>query len=357
MAKKLDELLKQMVDSDASDLHLKTGRPPIFRIHGKLLPTDMDRLKATDLDDFLFTILNDEEQIRLKKERGIDIAYSVPGVSRFRVNIFFQRGTMAMVIRTVPFDIPTLASLGLPSKVEELANLHAGLVLVTGPTGSGKSTTLASVIEYINQRYEKQIITIEDPIEFLFRDSKCSIVQREIGQDTDSYPDGLRMIFRQDPDVIVIGEMRDLETIQTAMSAAETGHLVYSTLHTQDASQTIDRIIDAFPASQQRQVRIQISQVLRGVISQRLVPRRDGKGRIAAVEVMLNSPVIAGLLLDGHTSEIYEAMRSSVENFGMQTLEQSLVSLVNTGKVSMNDALASVLNPGELTELLRGVRK
>lgn len=344
-----------MVAQNASDLHLKVGRPPVFRIHGSLRPSDLDRIKQNDLEDYLFEVLSDTDQERLTKMRGIDVAYSVPGVSRFRINIFYQRSTLAMVIRTIPFDIAGLSDLGLPGKVREIAETNAGLVLLTGPAGSGKSTTLAAIIEHINHNYDKQIITIEDPIEFLFRDDRCSIVQREVGQDTTTFAEGLRMVFRQDPDVIVIGEMRDLETIQTAMSAAETGHLVLSTLHTLDAAQTVDRIIDSFPMAQQRQVRIQLSQVFKGVISQRLVPTADGTGRVAAIEILLNSPAMADLLLDGRTNEIYEVIRGSVENFGMQTLEQSLVSLTVYGKIRYEDARNSCQRISELDAALRAL--
>ncbi|MFH1538341.1 MAG: PilT/PilU family type 4a pilus ATPase, partial [bacterium] len=327
MAKKINQLLENMVSARASDLHLKIGRPPVHRIDGKLHPTDLDRIQQSDMDNFVYDVLSEAEQERFHKQCGIDIAYSLPGVSRFRVNVFYQRGTVAMVIRTIPFQVATLKDLGMPDMVTNLAQQKSGLVLITGPAGCGKSTTLAAIIEHINTNFEKQIITIEDPIEFLFKDKICSIVQREVGADTPSFVEGLRMVFRQDPDVIVIGEMRDLETIQTAMGAAETGHLVLSTLHTMDASQTADRIIDSFPQTAQRQVRLQFSQTLRGIISQRLVKRADEEGRYAAVEIMINSPTIAERLLEGRTGELYEAMRSSVEDFGMQTLEQSLVAL------------------------------
>ena len=344
-----------MVEQSASDLHLKVGRPPVYRIHGKLKPSDLERMKQSQLEDYLFEILSDTDQERLTKTRGIDVAYSLPGVSRFRVNIFFQRGTLAMVIRTIPFDIASIEDLDLPTKVTEIADMHSGLVLLTGPAGSGKSTTLAAIIEHINHKYEKQIITIEDPIEFLFRDDKSSIVQREVGQDTTSFVEGLRMVFRQDPDVIVIGEMRDLETIQTAMAAAETGHLVLSTLHTLDAAQTMDRIIDSFPMAQQRQIRIQLSQVFRGVISQRLIPNKNNTGRVAAVEIMLNSPAMTDLLLEGKTNEIYEVIRGSVENFGMQTLEQSLVALVVYGRIHYEDARNACQKVSELDAALRAL--
>ncbi|MFA6451069.1 MAG: type IV pilus twitching motility protein PilT [bacterium] len=353
---KLDELLKQMCDLGASDLHLKVGRPPVIRLHGDLMNIEnADRISATHMDDFIFDVLNDEDQIRLKKNKGIDVAYSLPGVSRFRVNILFQRGTLAMVIRTIPFKIPTIDDLALPEMVRKLSDMNSGLVLITGPAGSGKSTTLAAMIDYINTTYHKQIITIEDPIEYLFRDNNSSVIQREVGSDTPSFAEGLRMVFRQDPDVIVIGEMRDLETISTAMSAAETGHLVLSTLHTLDAPQTIDRIVDSFPQGQHRQIRIQLSQILRGVISQRLVPKIDKKGRAAAIEIMTNSPAISDHLLNGRTGDLYDSMRGSVENFQMQTLEQSLVALMVFELISYEEARNSCQRISELDSALRAL--
>jgi len=353
---KLDDLLKYMCDHNASDLHLKVGRPPVIRLHGDLTTVeDYPRIRTNDMDDFIFDVLSDEDQLRLKKNKGIDVAYSLPGVSRFRVNVLYQRGTLAMVIRTIPFDIPTMDQLGLPSMVEELAKLNSGLLLVTGPAGSGKSTTLAAIIDYINTHNHKQIITIEDPIEYLFRDSSSSVIQREVGSDTLSFAEGLRMVFRQDPDVIVIGEMRDLETISAAMSAAETGHLVLSTLHTLDAAQTVDRIVDSFSQTQQRQVRIQLSQTLRGIISQRLIPKKDHKGRVASVEIMINSPAVADHLLNGRTGDLYETIRASVENFGMQTLEQSIAALLVHDVVSQEDSRNAAQRISELDAAVRSL--
>ncbi len=353
---KLDELLKTMCEMGASDLHLKVGRPPVIRLHGLLQNLEgAERINSNHMDDFIFDVLSDEDQLRLKKQKGIDVAYSLPGVSRFRVNILFQRGTLAMVIRTIPFKIPTIEELGLPEIVRTLSDMNAGLVLVTGPAGSGKSTTLAAMIDYINTNYHKQIITIEDPIEYLFRDNNSSVIQREVGSDTPSFAEGLRMVFRQDPDVIVIGEMRDLETISTAMSAAETGHLVLSTLHTLDAPQTIDRIVDSFPQGQHRQIRIQLSQILRGIISQRLLPRIDKKGRAAAVEIMTNSPAISDHLLNGRTGDLYDAIRGSVENFHMQTLEQSLVALMVYEQISYEEARNTCQRISELDSALRAL--
>lgn len=353
---KLDDLLEKMVEMKASDLHLKVGRPPVLRLHGILtLLTDLERIKPTDMDDFIFDVLNDEDQIRLKKNKGIDVAYSLPGVSRFRVNILYQRGTLAMVIRTIPFDIPTIEQLGLPEMVTKFAQIHSGLVIVTGPAGCGKSTTLAAIIDYINKNYHKQIITIEDPIEYLFRDENSSVVQREVGSDTLTFAEGLRMVFRQDPDVIVIGEMRDLETISAGMTAAETGHLVLTTLHTLDAPQTVDRIVDSFPQAQQRQIRIQLSQALHGIVSQRLVPRADKQGRAAAVEIMTNSPAVADHLLNGRTGDLYDTIRSSVENFSMQTLEQSLTSLIVNDVITYEDARNACQRISELDAALRSL--
>ncbi|MEW5946445.1 MAG: PilT/PilU family type 4a pilus ATPase [bacterium] len=350
---KLNNLLEHMVERRSSDLHLKIGRPPILRIDGKLHPTDMERIRPQDMSDFIYDVLSEHDQERLAKNRGIDIAYSLPGVSRFRVNIFYQRGTPAMVIRTIPFNIASLEDLGMPEKVTELAEKNSGLVIITGPAGCGKSTTLAAMIEHANMKFEKQIVTIEDPIEFLFNDKESSIIQREVGSDTTSFAEGLRMVFRQDPDTIVIGEMRDLDTISTAMGAAETGHLVLSTLHTMDAPQTVDRIIDSFPQQQQRQIRIQFSQTLQGIISQRLVNLKNGRGRYAAVEILINSPAVSDMLLDGKTGDLYEAMRSSVEDFGMQTLEQSLAALTVHELIDYDEAK---LHASRLTELDNALR-
>jgi twitching motility protein PilT len=353
---KLDDLLRKMVELKASDLHLKVGRPPVIRLHGELtVIQDHERIKTTDMDDFIFDVLSDEDQIRLKKNKGIDVAYSLPGVSRFRVNILYQRGTLAIIIRTIPFEIPSIEQLGLPEMVQKFAQTNSGLILVTGPAGSGKSTTLAAIIDYINKHYHKQIITIEDPIEYLFRDENSSVIQREVGADTLSFPEGLRMVFRQDPDVIVIGEMRDLETVSAAMTAAETGHLVLSTLHTLDAAQTVDRIVDSFPQTQHRQVRIQLSQTLRGIVSQRLVVKKGGQGRVAAIEIMTNSPAISDQLLNGKTGELYETLRSSVENFGMQTLEQSLTALVVNDAVSYETARDACSRISELDASIRAL--
>ncbi|MEW6203142.1 MAG: type IV pilus twitching motility protein PilT [bacterium] len=352
---KLNELLTAMVEQRASDLHLKVGRPPSLRVDGKLTPTDFERLRQQDIDNFILDILNDSDNDRLRERRGIDVAYSLAGVSRFRVNIFYQRGTPAIVIRTIPFNIATLEELGMPDKVRELAEEKAGLLLITGPAGCGKSTTLAAIVEHINMNFEKNIVTIEDPIEFLFSDKMSSIVQREVGMDTPSFAEGLRMVFRQDPDVIVIGEMRDLDTIQTAMGAAETGHLVLSTLHTMDAAQTVDRIVDSFPSSQQHQIRVQFSQTLKGILSQRLVNRMDIAGRYAAVEILTNSPSVSELLLNGKTGELYETIRTSVEDYGMQTLEQSLICLSVHEIIDYEEAVRAAARIPELEGALRSL--
>lgn len=351
----LDDLLKHMVEVGASDLHLKVGRPPVIRLDGNLMATKFDRLSHEDLDNFIDTVLGDDEKARLKQQKGNDVAYSLAGVSRFRVNVLYQRGTLAMVIRVIPFKIPTIEELRLPSMMYQFADMKSGIIMVTGPAGSGKSTTLAAIVEHINRNKHKQIITIEDPIEYLFRDDKSSVIQREVGHDTTSFAEGLRMVFRQDPDVIVIGEMRDLETISTAMSAAETGHLVLSTLHTLDTAQTVDRIVDSFPQNQQRQIRIQLSQTLRGVISQRLVPKITGSGRVAAIEIMTNSPGVSDLLLNGRTAELYDQVRGSVENFGMQTLEQSLSALLVHNEITYDIARNASQRISELDIALRGL--
>ncbi len=342
-----------MVHHGGSDLHLKIGRPPLMRLDGSLMPMEKDRLAKEDVMGFIDSLLNEDQKGKLFKNLGIDVAYAIPGVARFRANILFQRGTPAVIMRTIPFEIPKLEDLQLPAVIPEITNIPQGLILVTGPTGSGKSTTIAAMIQRLNQTERYQIITIEDPIEFLFRDDQCSIMQREVGTDIHSFGDGLKGVFRQDPDVIVIGEMRDFETMHTAITAAETGHIVFSTLHTNDASQTIDRILDSFPTDQQHQLRIQLSMTLRAIISQRLVKTRDGEGRVAAVEILINTPHIADLIVQEQTSGLYDSIRTSVEGFGMQTLEQSLVALMVNGVIDYNESLTVSNRKSEIERAIR----
>src|SRR5213079_884015 len=316
-----------MAKQEASDLHLKPMRPPLVRIRGKLIPVKTDPLKPADLEKMLLPILNRPEREKFDANQSVDIGYGVPGVARFRANLYMQRGTVGAVFRRIPIQVQTLDQLELPMAIRELSQIPDGLVIVTGPTGSGKSTTLAAMISDIAEHEPLHIVTIEDPIEFLFQDKVAAISQREVGTDTPNFREALKNSMRQDPDVIMVGEMRDVETIQTVLTAAETGHLVFSTLHTNNAAQTIDRIIDAFPVDQHKQIRSQLSLVLRGIISLKLVKTKEGS-MTAAVEVMKNSPRIAKLIEEGQTKDILEEMESSVGLYRMQSMNQSLIALL-----------------------------
>ena len=349
----LDDLLKYMVAQKASDLHLKPMRPPLVRLDDRLLPVKGQPLQPQDIEKLVSPVLTPKNKTMLEKRLYVDFGYSLHGISRFRATVFFQRGTLSAVFRRIPFDFPSIEDWGLPAVLYDLCYIPQGLVLVTGPTGSGKSSTLAAMVLEISLHRPVHVVTIEDPIEFLFRDAVAAITQREIGEDTHSFQQALRNTLRQDPDVIMIGEMRDTETISTAMTAAETGHLVLSTLHTNSASQTIDRIIDGFPEGQHRQVRIQLSQVLKGIISLKLVPRNDQPGLIAAVEILRETPKIQKCVLEGNIPEIEEEMEKSVAYFKMQTMNQSLISLVLNGAIKKETALAASTNPGELDMELR----
>lgn len=349
----LNDLLKFMVQQKASDLHLKPMRPPLLRIEGKLLPIQMQPLPPEQIDKLLKDVLNEKQRKHLDENLYVDFGYSLPGVSRYRATVFYQRGTPSAVFRRIPFDFPSLDDWGMPDILYEFSRLPQGLVLVTGPTGSGKSSTLAAIIREISEKRPVHIVTIEDPIEFLFRDSVGAISQRELGDDTRSFHQALRNTLRQDPDVIMVGEMRDPETIMTAMTAAETGHLVFSTLHTNSAAQSIDRIVDSFPEGQHRQVRIQLSQVLKGIVSLKLVARCDGPGLIAAVEILRDNPRITKLILEGNVGEIEEEMDKSVAYYKMQTMNQSLIALILNGAVSRDTAMAVSTNPADLDLELR----
>ncbi len=352
----IDDLVAQMKDLGASDLHLTPSSRPMVRRRGELEPlTDREVLTPEMSQQLIYHILSTEQQKVLETRRNIDMAYSVPGVGRLRVNIFFQRSALSAALRMIPTDIKSLGELGLPQHLEELAAKPRGLVLVTGPTGSGKSTTLAALVDQINNSRYEHILTIEDPIEFLHEHRTCIVNQREIGFDTPSFSDALRSALRQDPDVILVGEMRDLETISTALTAAETGHLVFATLHTQSAPQTIDRIIDVFPATQQDQVRIQLAGTLQGIVSQTLVPTADGLGRVAALEILLPDDAVRNLIRQGKVEQIYSVMQTGTAR-GMQTMEQSLADLMLRGVISREHALARSSRPEQLDALLeRGV--
>ena len=324
----IDDLLEQCVALGASDLHITVGSPPVVRVRGKLVALDgAPELDAATTQGLLYRILSTEQQKRLELDKQIDLAHAVPGIARFRVNVYFQRESIGAAFRQIPQDIKSLEELGLPSTLHDLTKKPRGLVLVTGPTGSGKSTTLAALIDEINRTRAEHILTIEDPIEFVHRHKRCIVNQREIGVDANGFGLALRAALRQDPDVILVGEMRDLETISTALTAAETGHLVLATLHTQSAPSTIDRVIDVFPAAQQGQVRMQLAASLQGVVTQTLLPSADGRRRVPALEVLLPDDAVRNLIRQGKTEQIYSVMQTNTTR-GMQTMEQCLADLV-----------------------------
>ena len=333
----LEKLLRFTVKQKASDLILKAGQPPIFRIHGDLIRMGAEPISREDSEELALSVLNDEQKEQFKEGWELDYAHEIPGVARFRVNIMIQRGRVTSVYRTIPFHVQTSEQLGLPSICQRFSDFPRGLVLVTGPTGSGKSTTLAAMIDYINATKPTHIMTVEDPLEFLHTPQMALVNQREVGTDTLSFPNALKYVLRQDPDVILIGEMRDLETIHLAISAAETGHLVFGTLHTTDAVQTIDRVIDVFPPHQQQQVRMQLSVNLVGVLSQALIKTRDKQGRVAAFEIMEAVPAIRNLIREGKTHQIHSTIQTG-QRRGMMTLDQSLVELVARGLADYESA-------------------
>ena len=349
----IDELLRFMVQQEASDLHLKPMRPPLLRMKGKLLPLKTDPLHPDLLRDMLNSLMTDRMRKKLDDDCAVDFGHSVPGVSRFRASVFLQRGTLSAVFRRVPFDFPSLEDWGLPPILAEFTKIPQGLVLITGPTGSGKSSTLAAMMRIIINTQLVHVVTIEDPIEFLLKDNLGAVTQREVGTDTPGFSAALRNALRQDPDVIMVGEIRDLLTIQTVLTAAETGHVVFSTVHTNGAAQTIDRIIDQFPEGNHRQVRQQLATVLQAVISMKLVERADGEGLIAAVEIMRTSPRIAKLIVDGNLEALEEEIESSVPYYKMQSLNQSLASLVLRGAVARDTAINIAPRPGDLDLMLR----
>jgi twitching motility protein PilT len=354
----LNELLKAALEKRASDLHLKVGNNPIIRIDGHLTALETHpKLTQEDVIQLAFTIMSASQKEKFKQRSEIDLAYSTPGMGRFRVNAFQQRGTIGLVFRVIPTKILTFEELNLPPVLEKLAMDQRGMILVTGTTGSGKSTTLASLIDFINRNRTDNIITIEDPIEYLHRDRKSIVSQREIGNDTESFAMALRSALRQDPDVILVGEMRDFETISTALVAAETGHMVLSTLHTLDASETINRIISVFPPYQQKQVRMQLASVIKGIVSQRLVPRADGNGRVPAIEVMVATQTVRECIIDPEkTRKIPDVVAAGQSQYGMQTFDQSLFGLYQKQLISYEEALRWCTNPEDFTLKVKGIQ-
>jgi len=346
------DLLLTVLDRRASDLHLTAGSKPMVRVRGRLTPIEeYPVLSPTETREVVYSILTNDQRQRLETDWQIDFAYAVPGIARFRVNAYFQRGALGAAFRLIPHEIKSIDELGLPAACHELVHKPRGFVLVTGPTGSGKSTSLAAMIDAINRSRNDHILTVEDPIEFLHPHKGCIVNQREIGSDAQSFGMGLKAALRQDPDVILVGEMRDLETIQTALTAAETGHLVFATLHTQDAPQTIDRIIDVFPSEAQQQVRVQLSVALQGVITQQLLPTADGQGRVAACEVMIPTPAVRNLIREGKTHQILSSMQTGAAS-GMQTMDAALATLVRQGKITQKLAEQRSSHPDELRRLL-----
>jgi twitching motility protein PilT len=348
------EVLHQMVETKASDVHITAGFPPAVRDKGHIHPMEgFPKLNGQQTREVVYSILNDDQRKRFENNKQLDFAYAIPGVARFRVNCYFQRGSVSAAFRLVPQEIPTLDSLRVPQVLRDLTTKPRGFVLVTGPTGSGKSTTLAAMIDLINREREDHILTIEDPIEFLHQHKKSIVNQREIGADATDFALGLRAALRQDPDVILVGEMRDLETVSTALTAAETGHLVFATLHTQSTAQTVDRIIDVFPPAQQGQVRTQLSIALQGIVTQQLLPTADGRGRVVACEVLIPTPAIRNLIREGKTHQIYAALQTSGA-VGMQTMDADLARLVRGGSISRQLAEQRASVPEELKRLLAG---
>ena len=354
----IDDLLKVAIEMDASDVHLKVGNYPQFRIHGTLVPLrQLPRSTSKDLEEMAKQMMNEYQVKKLKEDLDLDLAYSLPGFGRFRGSIFYQRGSLAIALRLIPFEVKTIRELLLPEALEKIANYERGLILVTGTTGSGKTTSLAAMIDFINTNRRQHIITIEDPIEYLHKDKKSTICQREVGSDVRGFSRGLRAALREDPDCILVGEMRDLDTIETAMLAAETGHLVLSTLHTLDAPETINRIISVFPPHQQRQIRIQLASILVAVISMRLIPRKDGQGRVPAVEVMITTPYIQECVLDREkTFLIRDAIAQGVSQYGMQTFDQSIYQLYTQGYISFEQGLRYSSSPDNFQLRVQGIQ-
>jgi len=348
----LYDMLKTMIERGASDLHITTGSPPRLRVNGRLVPVEHPNLMPNDTKALCYSILTDAQKHRFEEANELDLSFGVKGLSRFRANIFMQRGAVAGAFRTIPFEIKPFNELGLPQVIQEIIRKPKGLVLVTGATGSGKSTTLAAMIDEINKERQEHIVTVEDPIEFLHPHKSCLVNQREINADTSSFKNALRYILRQDPDVVLIGEMRDLETIEAALTIAETGHLTFATLHTNSAVQSINRVIDVFPPFQQEQVRVQLSFVLEAIIAQQLMPKKGGQGRVLALEVMVPNAAIRNLIREDKIHQIYSMMQTGQGRSGMQTMNQSLYTLFTKGIIAMDDAIARSPVPEEMMTMI-----
>ena len=346
----LRELLEEIVTKNASDLHLTVGVPPMLRIDGELIPTQHEILRPADTQNLIFSVLTEQQKKKFEKSKELDLSFGIEKMSRFRANVFLQRGCVAMAVRQIPFAIPSFDELGLPKVIGDLALKPRGLVLVTGPTGSGKSTTQAAMLDLINNKRSAHVVTVEDPIEFLHQHNRSVINQREVYEDTDSFSNALKYVLREDPDVVLVGEMRDLETMDTTLRIAETGHLALATLHTNSCDQSITRIVDAFPAHQQSQVRTQLSFILEGVVSQNLLPKVGG-GRAMAMEILICTPAIRALIRDEKVHQIYSLIQAGTK-YGMRTMNQSLMDLCQSGEVAMNDALQFSSRPDELKEML-----